>query len=193
MSSPRQYCTFHVGDLLLALDVGVIQEVLRYQQMTRIPTAPSTIRGLVNLRGQIVVAYDLRRRLGLSPNTDGHEPFNIVIRGDDGVVSLLVDEIGDVLTIPESAIEPLPSTVTPGLRELMMGLVRLDTRLLMLLDPEPLLNNIEPAVRTDSHRGRWNELEHPRSPSLVSMIGTEIRADDDWFENEEVREVVRST
>ena len=67
MANLRQFCTFAVDDLLFAIDVLDVQEVIRYQEMTRVPTAPPAVRGLINLRGQIVTAIDLRRRLGLRP------------------------------------------------------------------------------------------------------------------------------
>ena len=99
MASLRQFCTFSVNDLLLAIDVLEVQEVIRYQDMTRVPTAPPVVRGLINLRGQIVTAIDLRRRLGLPPAGDDQRPMNVVVRTDDGAVSLLVDEIGDVIEL----------------------------------------------------------------------------------------------
>src|SRR3954470_2572371 len=94
-----QFSTFFVADLFFGVDVLRVQEVLRFQQMTRVPQAPEVIEGLINLRGQIVPAIDMRRRLGLPPRTGGQVPTNVVIRTDDGAVSLLVDEIGDVLDV----------------------------------------------------------------------------------------------
>ncbi len=108
MASLKQFCTFCVEDLLLALDVLEVQEVIRFQEMTRVPTAPAVLRGLINLRGQIVTAIDLRRRLDLPPADDDRRPMNVVVRTDDGAVSLLVDEIGDVLELDERSCEPAP-------------------------------------------------------------------------------------
>src|SRR5713101_5367581 len=89
--------TFFVADLFFGIDVLRVQEVLRYQAMTRVPKAPEVIEGLMNLRGQIVTAIDMRRLLHLPERPGNAQPMNVVIRTDDGAVSLLVDEIGDVL------------------------------------------------------------------------------------------------
>ena len=89
-----------------------VQEVIRYQAMTRVPLAPTVVSGLINLRGQIVTAIDLRRRLGLAgPADEGLHPMNVVVRTDDGAVSLLVDEIGDVVEVTDDAFEPPPETL----------------------------------------------------------------------------------
>src|ERR1700760_3596719 len=99
-----QYATFVVEDLFFGIDVLRVQEVLRYQQMTRIPLAPAVAGGLINLRGQIVTAIDMRCRLGLRPRSSEALPMNIVVRTEDGPVSLLVDEIGDVVEVdPDSS------------------------------------------------------------------------------------------
>ena|SRR5579859_1275825 len=95
----RQYSTFSVGTLFFGIEVLKVQEVLRYLEMTSVPLAPDVIQGLINLRGQIVTAVDMRRRLGLDKRAAGETPMNMVVRSDDGPVSLLVDEIGDVLEV----------------------------------------------------------------------------------------------
>lgn len=133
-----QLCTFRLGDLLFGVEVEYVQEVIRYQEMTAVPLAPRYIRGLINLRGQIVTAIDMRVRLGLPEATDSL-PMNVVIRSGDGVVSLLVDEIGDVLQPDISTFERVPETVEPGLREILNGIHKLDKSLLLLVDVEKLM------------------------------------------------------
>ncbi len=140
MANLRQYCTFSVADLYLALDVLEVQEVIRYQQMTRVPTAPLVVRGLINLRGQIVTAIDLRRRLDLPPAADDQQPMNVVIRTDDGAVSLLVDEIGDVLELDDREFEPPPETIPAVIRDVVVGIFRLTDRLLIVLHPERVVS-----------------------------------------------------
>lgn len=139
MNGIQQFCTFSVEGLHLAIDVGCVQEVIRHQELTRVPTAPAVVRGLINLRGQIVTAIDLRRRLDLTPLREEDRPMNVVIRADDGAVSLLVDEIGDVLEIQNAILEPSPETVSPVIRELITGIYQLRDRLLLILDPERVL------------------------------------------------------
>ena len=140
MASPRQFCTFGVDDLLLAIDVLQVQEVLRYQEMTRVPTAPPVIRGLINLRGQIVTAIDLRRRLEMAPAPEDRRPMNVVVRAGEGAVSLLVDEIGDVLELDRNDCEPPPETIPAAIRGLLSGIFRLPDRLLVVLDPDKVVD-----------------------------------------------------
>ena len=104
-SRSRQYATFYVGDLFFGVEVLQVQEVLRAQEMTRVPRADSVVEGLINLRGQIVTAFDMRERLGLGRREGNKPPMNVVIRSEDGAISLLVDEIGDVIEIKEENFE----------------------------------------------------------------------------------------
>ncbi len=130
-----QFATFFVDNLLFGVEVLRVQEVLRYQEMTSVPRAPDVIEGLINLRGQIVTAIDMRRRLGLTPRGNDQAPMNMVVQSDDGgAVSLLVDEIGDVVKVEESAFENAPENVDPRIRELTTGMYKLKDRLLLVLD-----------------------------------------------------------
>jgi purine-binding chemotaxis protein CheW len=131
-----QFSTFFVADLFFGVDVLRVQEVLRFQQMTRVPQAPEVIEGLINLRGQIVTAIDMRRRLRLAPRDGGQTPMNMVVRTDEGAVSLLVDEIGDVLDVDETTYERPPENLDPAARELILGVYKLKDRLLLVLDAE---------------------------------------------------------
>ena len=128
------FCTFQVDQLFLGVDVLQVQEVLKAQQMTPVPLAENEVRGLMNLRGQIVAAFDLRRRLGFVDRQDGVPAMNVVVRTPDGPVSLLVDEIGDVLELDTEKFEPAPETLQGLPRELIRGAYKLESRLLMVLD-----------------------------------------------------------
>ncbi len=131
-----QFSTFFVADLFFGVDVLCVQEVLRSQQMTRVPRAPRVIEGLINLRGQIVTAIDMRRRLGLPPRAGDMTPMNMVVRTEDGAVSLLVDEIGDVLDVEQATWERAPESLDPAAREIIRGVYKLKERLLLVLDAE---------------------------------------------------------
>ena len=87
MSPEIQFCTFFLGDELYGLDVMTVQEIVRPQMMTPVPLAHSAVRGLINLRGQIVTALDLRRRLDLPDLDEEYEPVNVVLQTDDGAVT----------------------------------------------------------------------------------------------------------
>jgi purine-binding chemotaxis protein CheW len=134
MNQSKQYCSFFIADMFFGIEVCLVQEVIRYQEMTRIPLASNEIGGLINLRGQIVTAIDLRKRLGLPDRPAGKLPMNVVIRTDDAAVSLLVDEIGDVLEVEPDAFEIPPETLTGIAREVISGVYKLKDRLLLILD-----------------------------------------------------------
>ena len=137
MSEVRQLCTFFVADFMLGVDVREVQEVIRYQEMTAVPLAPAVIAGLINLRGEIVTAIDLRRQLSMPDRDPDQPPMNIVIRdGSDEAFSLLVDDIGDVIDLEESDFEPLPPTLLGPARDLLLGCYKLPDQLLLLLDTE---------------------------------------------------------
>ena len=139
MTLERQYCTFCVGDLFLGVEVLKVQEVIRSQVMTKVPLAHEAVRGLINLRGQIVTGVDLRQRLGLGASTSGREPMNVVIRTGDDTVSLLVDTIGDVVDVDETLHEDPPPTLPPQARGLITRVYKLPNRLLLTLDCERVL------------------------------------------------------
>jgi purine-binding chemotaxis protein CheW len=143
MSSARQFCTFHVGPLFLGIEVRLVQEVIRAQAMTRVPLAARAVRGLINLRGQIVTAIDLRERFGMPPAERDRAPMNVVVCTEAGPVSLLVDEIGDVLEVGDADYEDPPETLDAVSRELIQGVYKLPDRLLLVLDTEAALG-LEP-------------------------------------------------
>jgi purine-binding chemotaxis protein CheW len=140
MADQKQFCTFYLNKHTFGVKVEQVQEVFRYQEMTKVPLAPREVRGLINLRGQIITALDLRLRLGMEPMPEGKLPMNVVVRTEDGVVSLLVDEIGDVLQVPEESYERPPETIPKEVRNLLLGVYKLSGRLLLILDSEKAVN-----------------------------------------------------
>lgn len=136
MATNRQFCSFFLDGLFFGVEVEKVQEVIRHQEETPVPLAPRVIGGLINLRGQIVTAVDLRRRLELKERGKDEKSMNVVVRTDDGVVSLLVDEIGDVVEVEAQGFEPPPDTLRADVREMIRGAFKLKDRLLLLLDTE---------------------------------------------------------
>jgi purine-binding chemotaxis protein CheW len=122
------------------VDVRKVQEVVPYQEMTRVPLAPSMVRGLLNLRGQIVTGIDLRHRLELAERSADSLPMNVVLRGEDSPVSFLVDDIGEVIEVDADACEPPPQTLRGPVRELIQGVYPLPDELLLVLDTERTMN-----------------------------------------------------
>lgn len=136
MAKSSQFCTFYLDKLLFGVELKGVQEVIRSMEMTKLPLAPAVVRGLMNLRGQIVTAVDLRRRLELAPAPPGTRAMNVVVRSDDGAVSLLVDEIGDVVEVEESSFEAPPETLRGSMRSIILGVHKLNDRLMHVLDVE---------------------------------------------------------
>jgi len=139
----QQFCTFFVKDEFFGVPVQQVQEVIRYQEMTRVPLVSHVIRGLINLRGQIVMAVDLRRRLGLEDRPESQLPLNVVVRTEDGAVSFLVDEIGDVLEVAEEKFERPPETLQGQARDMVRGVYKLQDRLMLVLDTQRVMSETD--------------------------------------------------
>ncbi|KAA6464821.1 chemotaxis protein CheW [Acidobacteria bacterium AB60] len=138
----KQFCTFVLDRLLFGIEVEKVQEVIRYQEMTPVLTAPDSIAGLMNLRGQIVTAVDLRRRMGLPKNEEGGLPMNVVICTSEGAVSLLVDRIGEVVETEPETFESLPDSVRGEVRQTTTGVYKLEHGLLHVLNLGATLDGI---------------------------------------------------
>ncbi len=136
----QQFATFRVADMFMGVELSHVQELMRYQEMAQVPLAPSAVEGLINLRGQIVTALDMRRIFSLPPlESSDAPPMNIVIRSDGGPVSLLVDEICDVLDVPGDTQAPLPENLSEARRILLQGVYPLESTLLLVIDTERVI------------------------------------------------------
>ncbi len=135
----RKICTFFVNDFYFGIDVYKIQEVIRFQEMTHVPLTSHIISGLINMRGQIVTAIDMRKRLDFTPSGSDEKPTNIIVRTEDGAVSLLVDSIGDVIDISPEQFELPPENVKGNFQQVLKEVCQLDKQLLLILDIEQLL------------------------------------------------------
>lgn len=135
---PSQVVTFTSGDYHFGINVLTVQEVLKYQEMTPVPLAPPEIRGLINLRGNIVTAIGMRERLQMPPADSDASPMNLIISLRDGSASLIVDSVGDVLTLQPERYRPRPSTLVSPLKEVVTGVYELERGLLLLLDADSL-------------------------------------------------------
>jgi purine-binding chemotaxis protein CheW len=136
LRTAEQYCTFWVAGLFFGVAVDEVQEVLRRQPMTPVPRADRAVTGLINLRGQIVTAVDLRVRLGL-PDREGDElPMNVIVRSRGEVVSLLVDDIGDVIDTAGVDPHPVPSTMPRTVQDVVRGVRPLPESILLVLDAD---------------------------------------------------------
>ncbi|HKT47150.1 MAG TPA: chemotaxis protein CheW [Candidatus Acidoferrales bacterium] len=134
MAEAKQLCTFYAGGGYFGIPVERVQEVVKPQPLTPVPLAPKVVRGLINLRGQILTAVDLGYRLGLRDLGDPTKLMNVVVRTDESPISFLVDEIGDVLDVDEHAFENPPETLQGEMRDLIEGAYKLEGRLLLSLN-----------------------------------------------------------
>lgn len=134
MTDEQQFCTFFLDQLFFGVTVEKVQEIIRYQEMTHVPLAPPEVGGLINLRGQIVTAIDLRQRLDMPKRPSTQDPLNVVVQVGDDRISLLVDAVGDVLDVANESFERPPETLTGRVRTLIQGTYKLDGQLLLVLD-----------------------------------------------------------
>ena len=139
-SSTADYVTVFIGEQLLGLPVLRVQDVLGPQTITRVPLAPPEVIGSLNLRGRIVTAIDVRRRLGLMGRADGKPSMSVVVERSGDLYSLQVDAVGEVMTLHLDEYETNPSTMEHTWREVSDGIYRLKDRLLVVVDIDRLLN-----------------------------------------------------
>ncbi|MDZ8029297.1 MAG: chemotaxis protein CheW [Nostoc sp. DedQUE11] len=144
----EKICTFFLKGVYFGIDVQDVQEVIRPQAITPVPLAAPDICGLINLRGQIITVIDLQRRLEISQSetqlttklVDVAQGFNIIVCSGDEIVSLLVDDVGDVLELPQNTFQPPPATLKGKMRQMLAGAYPLSDGFLLVLDTEKILN-----------------------------------------------------
>jgi len=134
-----QFCTFYLGKDLFGVAVLEVQEVVRQQEITHVPLAPGVVRGLINLRGNIVSTIDMRRLLKMEPLEDESQSINVITRVAGALVSLLVDHIGDVIEAPDDRFEPVPTTLGNEVKHIITRVCKLPGNLLMILNPDRIV------------------------------------------------------
>ena len=136
----QDFVTANIGKQLFGIPVLTVQDVLGPQRITRIPLSPPEVAGSLNLRGRIVTAIDVRKRLGLRDRENDDPGMSIVVDEGGELYSLMVDQVGEVLSVPKKAFEQNPATLDPRWREFSDGIFRLDKKLLVILDVTRLLD-----------------------------------------------------
>lgn len=140
MDAPRVLVTLTVAGQLCGIPVDSVRDILGEQSITRIPLAPPEIAGSLNLRGRIVTAIDLRRRLGLAPAPAGQQRMSVVVEQGGELYALLIDQASEVMSLGVNTFERNPPTLSPAWAQFSTGIYRLDGRLLVVLDVSRLLN-----------------------------------------------------
>jgi len=134
------YVTFTIADQLFGIPVKQVQDVLAGGTITRIPLAPKEIAGVLNLRGRIVTAIDVRLRLGLPARERGRDDMSLVVDHGGELYSLMVDNVGDVYSIDPTTFDRNPPTLDPKIRDFSAGIYRRNEKLMVVLDVERLLD-----------------------------------------------------
>jgi purine-binding chemotaxis protein CheW len=129
------YCTFFIRDQLFGIEVSKVQEILRPQELTPVPLAQNYVSGLLNLRGQILLTYSMRRKLDLANGEPEAPPMNLVLPTPEGPVGFQVDQISEVVEVGDLRPVPPPSTLSATIRKMAAEVYMLKERLLVVLDP----------------------------------------------------------
>lgn len=138
----KDFLTVEIADQRFGIPILQIQDVLKGQAITKIPLAPEEIAGSLNLRGRIVTAIDVRRRLDIKDTTDLSKSMSVVVEHDNELFSLIIDKVGDVLRLHNNQFEKNPATLDPVWREISMGIYRLQGELLVILDIPKLIDTV---------------------------------------------------
>ena len=134
-----QLSTFYLENELFGIDALHVQEILTYQEISPVPLAPDYVKGLINLRGQIVTVLDLRRRLGFESLDDETTGTNLIVTSYEGPISLFVDQIGNVLDVRTEHLKPAPGTVRGVAVDFIQAVCQLEDDLLIVLDTDRVL------------------------------------------------------
>lgn len=137
-----QFLSVRLNNQTFGVPIEEIQDVLKDLPITDIPMAKSYIKGVSNLRGRIVTAIDLQKRMyeiGAAEDNDTFEKMNIVVENNDELYSILVDKVGDVVEIPKDEVEAPPITLDPKWQELCQGVHKLDGDLMIIINTDKII------------------------------------------------------
>lgn len=142
-SNQKDFLTIDINGQMFGIPILQVQDVLGEIKVTRIPLAPPQVSGSLNLRGRIVTAIDVRKCLGLPPLEDSDKRMSVVVIHDDELYSLIIDKVGDVLTLEEKAFEQNPATLDLTWKSISLGVYRLSGEILVILDVPKLLLSLQ--------------------------------------------------
>ena len=138
-STEVELATFYVGDLLLGADIQQVREINRLLDYTPVPQAPSYVRGVINLRGEVVTVVDLRAILGLGETTVGKTTRNVIVQSMGEQIGMLVDRVADTIRVPADQFDPMPPNVSGTDCRFFRGVHRQENQLVVVLDVEAAL------------------------------------------------------
>lgn len=137
--SSKQFSTFFISGRWYGIDVMSVQEITKTMSITKVPLAPQFVHGLINLRGQIATAIGLRELFEIPDAAPAADPMNVVCKEDGMLISLIVDQIGDVIEVEDGTFEPVPETITHGVSRFMGGVYKLPSDLLSIIDTKKII------------------------------------------------------
>lgn len=138
----RDFLTIFINDQMFGIPILQVQDVLGQQKVTKIPLSPPQVSGALNLRGRIVTAIDVRTCLDLPEAGNDSKRMSVVVENDHELYSLIIDQVGDVLSLYDDDYETTPATLNPAWRSVSLGVYRLSGKLLIILDVPKLLNSL---------------------------------------------------
>lgn len=139
----EDFLTLYISDQLFGIPVLQVQDVLGSQRVTKIPLAPPEVAGALNLRGRIVTAIDVCKRLGIEHKAEPGDTMSVVVEYENELFSLIIDRVGDVLSLDRDDFESNPPTLDPVWKEISLGIYRLEEELLVVLDVAKVLNAVQ--------------------------------------------------
>ena len=144
MSTLADFVTFYVGDHYFGISVADVLELKRNMDITPVPKSSKIVRGVTNLRGQLVAAIDMRERLKLDTNVSKQESLSIILQCDSYLIAILVDDVGEILSLEADHFEPPPANFSKAAKELIMGVYKLPEKLLLILNAKRIDECQEP-------------------------------------------------
>ncbi|HLG73558.1 MAG TPA: chemotaxis protein CheW [Chloroflexota bacterium] len=136
----EQLVVFRLGEDYFAMLISSVNEIIRLQKITPVPKAPPFVEGVTNLRGRVIPVIDLRKRFGVEPKPDGQMARIIVVEQGERLLGMMVDAVDEVLTVPSNTIEPVDEMVVSVDSQFLSGIVRLEDRLIIMLDQDQVLS-----------------------------------------------------
>ncbi len=142
----HQLVVFELANEFYGIDIAVVESIIKMQAITQLPKTPAYIKGVTNLRGTVLPVIDLRIRFGLEPQPDTKQTRVIIVTMGSVKVGAMVDGVSEVLRVSEESVEPLPAMVNSVNADFLKGIVRLEDRLIILLEVEKVLGMEEQQV-----------------------------------------------
>ena len=136
----QQLVVFDLADEGYGVDIGAVREIIRLQEITQVPRTPEFVEGVINLRGKVIPVIDLRKRFGLTVEGESQDNRIVVVDIGDQDMGVIVDAVTEVLRIPTDSVEPPASVITTADSDYLLGIAKLDSRLIILLDLQKVLS-----------------------------------------------------